>query len=323
MIFDSTSVICVSRFNYKTEPHVQRHSHNFYHFFYIVGGAGSIIMESEVNEVAENDIFICSLDMDHEIISSVTDPMKTIELKFVTEDARLVTGISQLPYRINNKSPKIKIMFNNLLEEALVKKPFYSEIITVNIFELLLQLFRIYGYCTYLNNEPALKLMIDESDTRSELASRLHRYINQHFTEKITLESISQTFNTNKDYLCRMFSKAFGISPIQYVIQLRMERAKVLLVDTELSITEISESVGFNSIHYLSRYLRKRRHVSDRIPPALQGQLQHLRRRKAQNRQLQNLKTAINRAVFTPLRQKSILYKNASSLFKAAPKGTG
>lgn len=262
MIFDSTSIISVSRFNYKTEPHVQRHSHNFYHFFYIVGGAGSIIVESEINEVAENDVFICSQNMDHEIISSLSDPMKTVELKFITEDHRLVTGISQLPYRFNNKSAKIKIMFNNLLEEALVKKPFFNEIITVNTIELLLQLFRLYGYSTYLNNDPVLKLMIDESDTRHELANRLLRYINQHFTEKITLESISQVFNTNKDYLCRIFSKAFGISPIQYVIQLRMERAKVLLVDTEQSITEISENVGFNSIHYLSRYFAQKEGMS-------------------------------------------------------------
>lgn len=254
MKFDSTSVICVSRCNYKNELHIENHCHNFYHFLYITGGGGSILVDGKANEVTDNDVFLFQPGVYHEITANVADPMRAIELKFITEDAGLIDGIKRLPVRFSNKSAQIKSMFCNLVAEALDKQPFYKDRITLQTIELLLLLFRLHIVATCRSDEPDMKLPIDGNDTRHELADRLLKYIRKHFNRKITLEELSGEFNINKHYLCRVFSKALGISPIRYVNNLRLEKTKDLLVESELSITEISEAVGFNSIHYLSRF---------------------------------------------------------------------
>ncbi|MFC5653242.1 AraC family transcriptional regulator [Paenibacillus solisilvae] len=262
MKFDTTSIICVSRCNYKYEPHVENHCHNFHHILYITDGSGSMIVDGKHNSVIENDIFLYQPGVYHEIISNLSDPMKAIELKFITHDPSLINDLKQLPIRVSNASTHIKRMFNSLVEEALGKKMYFKESITVKTIELLLQLLRSYSVSTHSRGEQNIKLVFKENEIRNEMANNLLKYIHKHFTQKITLEDLSVEFNINKEYLCRVFSKVFGISPIQYVINLRIEKAKELLTDSELSVTEISEVVGFNSIHYLSRYFSNKEGIT-------------------------------------------------------------
>jgi AraC-like DNA-binding protein len=229
---------------------------------YITGGSGSIIADGKEHIVMENDMYLFQPEIYHEIFSCEDNPMKAVELKFITEDLRLINGMKRLPIHVRNNSAKIRVMFNNLVGEALNKKPFYKEVITANTIELLLQLFRMHSLNTYGNNESILKLMIDEPNTRHELANRLLKYIHKNYTRKITLEELSRSFNINKEYLCRVFKKVYGVSPIHYVNYLRLEKAKDLLSETDLSVTEISELVGFNSIHYLSRYFTEKEGIT-------------------------------------------------------------
>ena len=58
-------------------------------------------------------------------------------------------------------------------------------------------------------------------------------------------------------HLCRIFRKEYGISPVGYVNAIRIERAKLLLRDTELTVSEIALRTGFDSLSYFSRRFRQ------------------------------------------------------------------
>lgn len=84
----------------------------------------------------------------------------------------------------------------------------------------------------------------------------IHQYITENFTEKILLDNICFIFGTNKTTLCKDFKAAYKTTVLNYINSLKIREAKALLRKNTLSVTEISEQLGFNSIHYFSRLFK-------------------------------------------------------------------
>ena len=87
-------------------------------------------------------------------------------------------------------------------------------------------------------------------------ATDIYNYINEHYTEKITLNDICLLFGTNKTSLCRNFKSTYGTTILDYINKLKISRAKRLIREQKLSVTEISETLGFSSIHYFCRLFK-------------------------------------------------------------------
>ena len=83
------------------------------------------------------------------------------------------------------------------------------------------------------------------------------KYVNDHFTEDISVQSISKHFNINANYISKLFKKEVGIVFTEYLARLRICLACSLLKTTEMSIGEISEKVGYNDYFYFSRVFKK------------------------------------------------------------------
>ena len=79
-------------------------------------------------------------------------------------------------------------------------------------------------------------------------------YIRQHYASSVTLEDLSLAAGLNKEYLCREFKAAIGLSPIKFLIEYRIERSKKILLAPDGSVTEAALSSGFSDISY---YIKK------------------------------------------------------------------
>lgn len=254
-------VLRVSRCKYKLQRHVRNHCHNFYHLLYLTGGNGTLRVDGQTYGAAENDFYVIPPGVFHEIQSDPEQPLRSLELKFVTKDGELIRQLEKLPLRFNNRRSQVRAMLELLVEEALHKRPFYKEMITTRSVELLLHLFRMFAERSEAAaGEPQIVREINAAG--NDLADRVLKYIHDRYTEPISLGSLAKTFNISHNYLCRIFSKKFDISPIQYTNNLRIQKVKELLASTDLSITEISRLAGFSSIHYLSRYFTLKEKMS-------------------------------------------------------------
>ena len=80
----------------------------------------------------------------------------------------------------------------------------------------------------------------------------------QNLNQELNFQQLSAKYNVSYSYLRRMFKKYTGISPGQYHLQLRIIRAKELIVTTDMSIKEICYKLGFQSIHYFSRLFKNK-----------------------------------------------------------------
>jgi AraC family transcriptional regulator len=81
-------------------------------------------------------------------------------------------------------------------------------------------------------------------------------YIHAHLDRDLTLAELANVVNISPTYFARLFKRATGISPHQYVIQQRVERAKEMLLKTDLAIADIALQVGFSTQSHLTRHFK-------------------------------------------------------------------
>ncbi|MGG3468559.1 response regulator transcription factor [Neobacillus pocheonensis] len=83
------------------------------------------------------------------------------------------------------------------------------------------------------------------------------QYIHEHFSENITLNDLANQVYISRNYLSQIFKKATGISFNQYLTQVRMEKAKAMILEGQYLIYEIAEKVGFKNVPYFSTLFKK------------------------------------------------------------------
>lgn len=82
-------------------------------------------------------------------------------------------------------------------------------------------------------------------------------YIHTHIDRDLSLVQIAEVINISPTYFASLFKRATGISPHQYVIQQRVERAKLLLTTTDLAIANVALQVGFSSQSHLTQHFKR------------------------------------------------------------------
>lgn len=92
---------------------------------------------------------------------------------------------------------------------------------------------------------------------REEPVVQAIRFIHEHYSEPLTLERIADVPKCSPRHLTRLFKTQTGFSPIDYVIRLRIDKAKELLLDTEATLQEISTTVGYPDVYFFSRMFKK------------------------------------------------------------------
>lgn len=83
-------------------------------------------------------------------------------------------------------------------------------------------------------------------------------YMNVHYNEKLTLDHLARRIGMSKNQFLRKFRREFKTSPIQYLLELRMKHACVLLEESDLSIDQIASSTGFCDGNNFIKLYRKR-----------------------------------------------------------------
>lgn len=93
--------------------------------------------------------------------------------------------------------------------------------------------------------------------TYPNLTSQLMRYIQEYYAEPLTRETLAQTFHYSGAYLSKCFKRETGSSIIDYLINVRVTKAKELLLTTNLSLQETAASVGYPDVSYFIRIFKK------------------------------------------------------------------
>ncbi|MEY2430062.1 MAG: hypothetical protein QOJ40_2947 [Verrucomicrobiota bacterium] len=148
------------------------------------------------------------------------------------------------------------------LEEAY----FQTRVLTRTQYESLIRLLTIFGqHLSLLSNQ----IVVQQQNAEPPAITRAKQFIHAHQADDLSLADVAHAVNTSTFYFCKVFKKATGLNFTDYLSRIRIEKAKNLLLNPNLRISEIAYAVGFQSLTHFNRVFRK---LAGEAPTAYRAQ---------------------------------------------------
>ncbi len=125
------------------------------------------------------------------------------------------------------------------------KAYFETPVVTADRFQAIIELLNVFAQ--YLADFAGRHTIACSAEEPAAVTSA-KQFVQAHVNEPITLAQVVQNARVSRFYFCKMFKKATGMTLTEYVARVRVEKAKTLLVDPSLRITEVLYSAGFGSV---------------------------------------------------------------------------
>lgn len=226
----------------------------------IVDGIGCVLNQGQV-------IFHKPMEL-HSHISNKKDSNNMLVISF-TCNSEIMNFFNKKIFDLEKNSKKILTLFLNEAKNALVELPnrfenkaplnfknakFGSQqLMQCYIIEFLFSLIR--------SNESFVQKMghteVSRRIAENSMVDSFENFLNDNIYCSLNLDDICDKFIISKSYLCRIFKATTGNSPIDYFISLKIKEAKKLIRDDEFNITQISEKLGYTSIHHFTRMFKR------------------------------------------------------------------
>jgi AraC-like DNA-binding protein/ligand-binding sensor protein len=141
------------------------------------------------------------------------------------------------------------------LEEAY----FHTRLLKPEQYEAMIRLLTIFAqHLAVVCNQ----ILIQQQNAEPPKITKAKEYILAHQADDISLTDVSRAVNTSSFYFCKMFKKATGLNFTDYLSRVRIEKAKNLLLNPNLRVSEVAYEVGFQSLTHFNRVFRKLAGVS-------------------------------------------------------------
>ncbi len=250
----TAKLLDVASYRYAGDWHSVPHTHNHTELFFIVSGRGQFLIQDQVFPVGVNDLVVINPNVLHTEASLDAKPLEYIVLGI--GGIELAAGANfngQFCILDHLESAEISSCLRNILREMEMKNTGYEDICQAYTEILIIRLMR---------NIAIAAQTAPHTISGNRQCAAVKRYIDQHFKESLTLEQLAEEGHMNKYYLAHVFKREYGVSPINYMISRRVEESRYLLAETDLSLSQIAQILGFSSLSYFSQVFRKTQGVS-------------------------------------------------------------
>lgn len=255
----------IERFH-DTSWYMEPSRHEYYEMVYMKKGNAVFEIAEKPAAMGPNDIIIIKPRQPHRFIVKSEAGCEFIVLSFKFEN-KINGQYSEVPLEdfLNFVSSKetgpfitlkvsqkneIILLMNRILQERESLEPgseFLNYLLVLELFVLLSRALKMEWENSIKNKSPKLKELIGISIN----------YIHNNFERDISLGDIAKFVFLSPSYFTRAFKEETGMSPISYLLKVRIERAKELLSDTGLKISDIALSVGFSNQQRFNEMFKK------------------------------------------------------------------
>ena len=224
------------------------HSHSYTELFYIIGGDGQFQINDKLFPVKSHQLVVVNPNVMHTEVSYEARPLEYIVIGIEGfELTNSGTGDGRYCLFTFSEENSVLACMRNILLEMQKCETEYQTVCQAYMDIILVQLMR------------TASVSVTQTNSRSpsnRLCASVRHYINQHYKENITLDLLAEKVSINKYYLGHAFKREYGISPINYLIACRIRESKRLLAETDLSLAQIANVLGFSSSSYFSQSFR-------------------------------------------------------------------
>ena len=250
----TAKLLNVASARYGGDWHSVPHTHNHMELFFIVGGKGQFLIDDQLYPVDVNTLVMINPNVTHTEVSLNAQPLEYIVLGIDgIELATSNTSNGQFSILNHYESMEISSCLRNILREMEQKNPGYEDVCQAYMEILIIRLMRTTALA--VPAEP-------QTVSTNRQCAAVRRYIDLHFKEPLTLEQLAEEGHMNKFYLSHAFKKEYGLSPINYMISKRIDESKYLLAETDLSMSQIAQLLGFSSLSYFSQVFHRTQDIT-------------------------------------------------------------
>ena len=239
---------------------VNYHCHDFLTIIYVLSGTCTYNISGVPHRVKKGDLMVFNSHVKHGKIlvsgNEITEfhvGYDNIHIKglpvnhFLEEDTSPIINIS-------NYETEVLKCYSEMMSKRCSNQPALElELKSLGI-KLLSILFNATFDVSSLKQKGYLNL---EGYDKTTIVNTVLEFINENYMNEITLDVLSQNMYLSPIYVSKIFKESTGDSPINYLIKLRLSKAKLLLEEGELSIKSIAEAIGYTDVYHFSKLFKK------------------------------------------------------------------
>jgi len=239
------------------------HWHDHLEIAYVMSGSGKYNINNEIYDVKEGDLLILNPGVMHESLPNEQGENATTEFFVGFSDIQLqdyppnflpTPDGGHIMHTSGEFRQKIMRLCTSMEAENLIYKEGRYFMLKSYLMQLILLVIREQSESISPTGSYAFK-----SVKKSYVVEQMITYFEEHYSEKISLDQIAENMYLSPFYLSKIFKSETGDTPIHYLINIRMEKARKLLEDNrESSIQEVAAMVGYDDAYHFSKLFKKR-----------------------------------------------------------------
>ncbi len=235
------------------------HYHDAYEIYYLVSGERRYFIKDQTYHIITGDLVLINPNELHKTNEAGSPFHERIMLNFKKE---FLKGWNESDTYLSVFNHGVSVIRLDPLQQGRIRELLLKVINECNnqlegfmdcskalLTELLIEIFR------YLQQTP--RFIRDKTNETSEKIFEVVRYLNDHYREDLTLKTIKERFFISPYHFSRAFKRITGFNFIEYLNSVRTREAQKLLKETKLSVTKISEKVGFENLTHFGRVFKK------------------------------------------------------------------
>ncbi|MCL6456549.1 MAG: AraC family transcriptional regulator [Gorillibacterium sp.] len=237
----------------------QHHFHNAWEIYFLLSGERCYFIKDRAYHVRKGDLILIPVHALHKTTSTRKGSHERILINFRKEaignllpqwEAEVTNIFAEFPLlRLNQKEQGVvRTLMTKMLTELEIRQTGHEAYTKLLLSELLITLLRL--------TEGRPTEIADYPNSLHYKVSEVAQYIGKHYAETLTLGQLSGLFHISPFYLSRIFTQVTGLSIISYINHVRVEEARKLLQETDLSVTEIALQVGYQSVTHFGRVFK-------------------------------------------------------------------
>lgn len=248
---------------------LSQHTHDFVEISYVEEGSGYHYIEDQMIPIKRGDLFVIPIGTSHVFRPSSRDKQLVIyncifrtrlleQLRHVVCESSILydflyddtpAGVKWLQFQ--DKYDKFLSVMYGMYWEFLKKGPMYEFLILGQLIQVLAMLQR------YESDGSLVSTPTNNMDDAIQ-------YINEHFAENITVQHVAERSFMSPSHFQRLFKKTTGVTFMQYLQNIRIQRCCELLKSTQIPIQEAANQVGYQDMKFFHALFRKKTGVTPR-----------------------------------------------------------
>lgn len=225
------------------------HWHENIELLYIYRGSAEFCIDGGIRTVAAGDMVAVNGTEVHSFVSQ-----ERIDYACILIYPSFFSDISARGLRFENlirNDARVKELVDAIVDEYERRNSGYDMMIKSHTYALIAHLLR---------QHPSTEVDERIEEARQMRLRRLDavmRYISENYSEHITTKELADMCFLSESHFCRFFKSTIGKTSIEYINEFRIQKASVLLTNTDESISRIATTVGFDDINYFTRMFKR------------------------------------------------------------------